>query len=502
MNTDQVKNAVVSRGPLSGRSRLAASLASLLILGALTPWLSDIDALGDRLVLLATLSLASFGMFAAWLGGLRPAGLTVYTFYLVWLGIAPTYQLSHGELAWDAHVLLDDRASVSAALLLSFAFLAGFFVVERGLVARPREAPQVESSGSQVMPNARSLWVMTVAALFLVPVAVRAAGGLDRLFETREYRAEGALAAGYSIELGSGVGVGLATILPVAVTLAACHLAVVRMRLSLLRGGASSLLVTDLLAGALALAALFVVANPMSNSRFIVALAWGSLLLQATWPRRRVGGALFLLGTLAVTLFAYPLADAFRRGDSAGVRGILSSLSGPDFDGFQQWVGSVLYVNAEGFAGLHYLVSSVFYPIPRSVWEGKATPASIDVANYVGYDFTNLSLPLGAEFYLSFGGVGVLLGAALLAAYVGYFDLRWKLPWVQPGSFVAPVAIVSILGIMRGPLGSLVPVWASCVVVVWFAAWFGFRKGDGNGASARFADSESRRGSFAVEAGE
>ena len=69
----------------------------------------------------------------------------------------------------------------------------------------------------------------------------------------------------------------------------------------------------------------------------------------------------------------------------------------PDFDGFQQIVNAMVFSEDVGHSLGHYTSSALLFFVPRSLWEGKATPASIDVAEHRGYEFTNLSLPLPAE---------------------------------------------------------------------------------------------------------
>ena len=140
-----------------------------------------------------------------------------------------------------------------------------------------------------------------------------------------------------------------------------------------------------------------------------------------------------------------------------------------DFDGFQQVANSVLYVREIGHSLGHYTVSAFAYFIPRSWWEGKATPASLDVAGNRGYAFTNLSLPLHAELYIEFGLIGMAICMVAFGWLCASSDSSWLLGSASRLGLLAPVLSMAMLGILRGPLGSLAPVYLTALGLTFLA---------------------------------
>jgi len=178
-----------------------------------------------------------------------------------------------------------------------------------------------------------------------------------------------------------------------------------------------------------------------------------------------------LIGSfLVLTIFLYPFAAAIN--NSQGLTGRSASISmssfaafaTKDFDGFQQSINAFEFVNAEGHSWGLYFLSALLVFIPRSIWTWKATPASIDVASNHGYSFTNLSLPINAELYIDFGWIGVIV----LFFIVGWTFARLDNLWQTDSDWAAAVAFLSLaqVGLIRGPLGSQVPVMVFVVYIL------------------------------------
>jgi hypothetical protein len=165
------------------------------------------------------------------------------------------------------------------------------------------------------------------------------------------------------------------------------------------------------------------------------------------------------VAALLATLVAYPAANRFQGTEQAGAAQGLDVLASKDFDGFQQSINTVSFVDDLGHAYGTYTLSGVLYFVPRSVWPEKERPASIDVAARRGYLFTNLSLPLHAEMYLDFGPVGMALAMFLAASAGRRCDLDWAAGVRSRAGLMAPYACLATLSIIRGPIGANGPVY-------------------------------------------
>ncbi len=117
-------------------------------------------------------------------------------------------------------------------------------------------------------------------------------------------------------------------------------------------------------------------------------------------------------------------------------------------------------------------------PVPV---DGKAFPASQDVASFRGYEFTNLSLPINAELYVEFGVIPMILIVLVGAIFLGRLDNRWQLSAGSRGAAMVPVLAMAILGMLRGPLGAQGPVYLTIIGLVLLALRRDATTGEGLG---------------------
>jgi hypothetical protein len=200
-------------------------------------------------------------------------------------------------------------------------------------------------------------------------------------------------------------------------------------------------------------------ANPFVNTRALSAAALGSLGLLVLRPRSRRAGAALAAGLLVATLVIYPAANAFRGQTQVDRPQGFEVLASLDFDGFQQAINTVEFVEDTGHSFGSYTFSGALYFVPRAIWADKERPASIDVATHRGYLFTNLSLPVNAELYLDFGPVGMALALFLFASAGRRSDLDWSSGVWSRAALMAPYACLACLSIIRGPIGANGPVY-------------------------------------------
>ena len=442
---------------------LAAPGLSVVLL---LPWILAADSRSTAMVLAAQAAVCATGMALGWSRGARPIQLILFTFLLAYLAVAPLYQLAHRRAAWgDFSAIALSERSFDAALLILLTTSAslGGFALSRG---RHASTPNL-SRGRGVRPSARPMvaWVTLLVASGLTPGAVSAAGGWQNMFSTRVDRSQ-AIASQFAGGQ-SGLSYAVTVLLPAASSVAAfilfLYLSRSRSVLGLGRVRAS-----HAFGFATSFALLMVHANPFTASRFLMILVVGSAAIVILAPRSGRAGLTMAAVGLSGVLLVYPLLNFFRYG---GVKQLVSgwdALASPDFDGFQQVANAIAYADDYGFAGGRFTLSGLLFFIPRSIWAGKAEPASVLVARDRGYDFTNLSMPIGAELFLDAGLIGCIVLMAGLGFALGKLDTRWL---TAPGSRAAalvPVVAIAMLGVVRGPIGASAPIYLSVLLPVIF----------------------------------
>lgn len=413
----------------------------------------------------ADIVLCGVGISRAISQGLRPVSLLFYIFDFSWLGFAPAFQLANHEAAWNDGVVLGETSNITGALLMNLALTAVFLLLENGarVASAWHRGTGIRQLRSAATVRGQALFTYAFALVVLAPYAIQANGGLSNLFSSRHQRAYSLTASGLTVQQAGGVTFALVGLLPGALAVALTALSIIRHR----QGGTSLSAYAYMTIGG---TGVILFDNPFAYTRFISATAFLSLVLYVTFPRSRRAGVVLGLAAVFGTLLVYPLANQFRYGGQTmaaeGRYTGMQAFRGPDFDGFQQIVNTFNYVSATGFHLGHYLLSSLLFFIPRTAWAGKSVPAAIDVSGHAGYVFTNLSLPIHAEFYLEFGWPGVVMCALLLGAIAARLDTAWR---GQDGSrwmYVAPYMALAIIGIVRGPSGSQTPVWLPVVLLL------------------------------------
>jgi len=411
------------------------------------------DVADTLALVLAGLSalLALTGAAQSVINGLRPVTASFYIFWFAWLGVGPIAQLTLGEVAWGDTTVLADRGRVWSALGVSVVAILMFWIGDRFCRARDRRAQSVAGSASV----RRVLVLILVISLAIVGyVAVRGLG-FSTFFASRIERGSAVEQAGVSIEQVGGAKYALYSVLPPALAVTVALLSVFQLqRIWRAKRRLSVVYAVTLLGG---VAGMIVFANPLSATRFITLTAFGSLALALLRPRSVRSGFVFLALGICGTLLIYPLANVFRYENSSIGEVTKQTFVSPDFDGFQQVVNSIGYIEAHGYSWGHQILSALLFFVPRSAWDGKAETASVEVAEWAGYSFTNLSLPVHAELNLQFGLPGVVIGMLALGYIASKIDNAWQ---------TAPFASMAMFGVLRGPLGAQVSAYLPALIIL------------------------------------
>ncbi|MCC4266748.1 O-antigen polymerase [Microbacterium schleiferi] len=190
---------------------------------------------------------------------------------------------------------------------------------------------------------------------------------------------------------------------------------------------------------------------------------------------RRSRKVLFALIAPVFLLLFFPTIKALGNGgeiDIAGAvgRDVGNYLLGVDFDGFKQTVDSWIYVDRFDVLrwGENFLGAALFW-VPRDLWPGKPVDSGGIVSGALGYRYTNVSNPLPAEAYLSFGYVGVLLVFILLGLIVTRVERRALVAGTAGIMTSSALLLALMMGfatiVLRGALNGVAPMFLSAFLL-------------------------------------
>jgi hypothetical protein len=467
-------------GPVGRREDRVLSLlfAGLAVLLA-APWLLSVHSQLIAALLACFLAQCVYGAAHSVAAGYRLLQAIFWTFSGCYLAVPAIYQVSTGQAAWgDDFIYNNEDRLLVTLLIINLAY--GMFAVgaagrspiwdEQAYVnsvwrARPVRQRMLDKSSGSIAgrPSRRSLTLIPLAycalSFALLPLVIIKSGGISTLVSSRRERSAILAAAGISQEISGGVAVALVGILPGALALASVYILLLRWR----QGHRPRLLI--LIAAA---SLLFLYSNPFAYTRYIAVTALIAPLLVVLRPRTFRSMAIVAAGLVVGVLGVYPLANAFRAPDAQAET---IALADNDFDGFQQLVNTRQYVEDQGHTWGHHLGSAVLFALPRAVWPDKAVPASIPVAENRGYRFTNLSLPLPGEFYLEFGIFGAAAAMFLWGRCWRRLDESWAVSTNTAAGGIVGYLAVAQLSLLRGPVGAMVPIYATTALLLVIALW-------------------------------
>jgi len=394
-----------------------------------------------------------------------PVAVTFWAFVGVWVGFAPLLQIRDRRLPWPDLPLYQHYVTAQVILILAVtAYWAGY--ARRSPAVRP-------SSSRRFQITVEKAVLLTGLAVVMAVVCLPRTGGLAVRFTSRDelQRAieQAGLRSGQDLAL-----LGLLSTLPAAMAVVALVLCLLCWRNRNYADQRARLILAA--ATVVAVTLNLVYNNPLTANRFSsfsVMLAAGLALVRLERQRWRT---LFSVGMLIGLLVLYPLANLFRNDRSRGdLRLGLDAYHTWDFDGFQQTVNGVFYVDSAGHTWGHHLLSALLFWIPRSLWEGKAIPAGNVVADSRGYEFQNLALPFWAEVFIEFSFVGVVV------LFFCYGKLARRLDRglnAAPADLTVALTVIFAacqIGLLRGPLGAQIPFVgaAFAVLLVGVLGWHG-----------------------------
>jgi len=161
--------------------------------------------------------------------------------------------------------------------------------------------------------------------------------------------------------------------------------------------------------------------NPLGNARQTTLFLIVPLIFYVLRKRRVLATSFFLIFPL---LLVYSGAIVNRYdGSFQTPRLLLVSRSG-DFDAFSQLANGLKLVSQGEFPVFRQMFGSIFFFLPRSLWQNKPNDTGVELARLLQLRFQNLSAPWILEAYVNLRMFGVITASLMLAFFLTRIDLN------------------------------------------------------------------------------
>lgn len=359
------------------------------------------------------LSFISFLITLYWLSYLSSTNknnllaASYWVFIYIFLIVAPLAQLATSGLPW-----FDYYNENELALTWFFIFLicscssAGFLYADG----------KVKKSINSLGVNKKRLDTIVIASGLIALICILKLGGFSLLLQSREDFFNG---------LTSDLSISMILIAGFRVPLYVCSLAYIYY---LTR---QSYTYKNLFISVALVSLVLFLNNPISTPRFwfgCIVLSYIFLILNVCYRGKSINYIVINL-MLGSILFLFPIADIFRRENNIDVLQFLIDFDfgvevfkSPNFDAFQQICNTIIVSSSEGFTFGVQILSALFFWVPRSFWDGKGFGTGQYVAELMNYNYTNLSSPIWAEFYVDFGWIGCVISSF----FIGFLIKRYS----------------------------------------------------------------------------
>jgi hypothetical protein len=337
--------------------------------------------------------------------------LTFYSFVYVFFGVIGTIQNVNGIYPLGGAYASGTIVSSNLLILSGLLFLeVGFFLGRR---AASLSALKRHPSELRTRAAGRVAFYLSVGAILAVATSILTlflSGTAESILLPRNDRLD---------SLFGGKRSDIALLIDSIVRIpcwifAAAYLALFRI------AGRAALSPIDIAIGLVTVAIALVLNNPISTPRFLVGAVWISFAIASLGWSRALGTLYFVAITLGL-LVIFPVLSVYRENPEAELGTVLLSwdlvesvLRTGDFDSYQQVLNAMDYVQEHGLTWGAQLAAVAFYWVPREFWPDKPLSTGMLVAEWVGYSFTNLSMPLWAEFFVDGHLVAVAIGFVML----------------------------------------------------------------------------------------
>ncbi len=118
----------------------------------------------------------------------------------------------------------------------------------------------------------------------------------------------------------------------------------------------------------------------------------------------------------------------------------------PDYDAYYMLMCGMKYVNLNGTWHFKNILTMILCFVPRSIWPGKLNHSGQIVGEFFNANFTNISMPIMAEFYLAGGVLAVIVLTVITAWLTKVLEIKsdgWNLIW--KGLYIIIMGLATIL---------------------------------------------------------
>lgn len=410
-------------------------------------------------------------------GNPRIFEFTFWLFVYVFLGLAATVQIRTSDISSTTKDM-PANVDVPTALIIVMSIVA--FEVGRIL-------PQLVLNRAPALPrwhiSPPMTWLLFLVGIIFTFYYVQSLG-ISTFFQSRDVRHE-ARSGAFADTSSSAVVSALAWV-PLLVSAGSF----LTLRRHLLRTGCRP---RYGLAALVAIVGVVVVINPISGARFTSGTVLFAILCYTGILVRKQFTRVILAGLLGAFLFLFPIADAFRKTEvDAGRAGFFAEYQGNgDYDSFWQIANAYLFTEANGPTWGHQALGVLLFWVPRSLWPDKPKGTGVLLAEFRGYDFTNLSAPLWAEALIN-GGLLILV-VVFLALGMLLVRLDRSVPRAMAGDSGLAIAVCILPAYMIILLrGSLLAASGILVVMLVSVAFVSLRRSSAATPHARATVAGSR----------
>jgi hypothetical protein len=368
---------------------------------------------------------------------------TFYVFIYVWGGIAAFAQNYADIFPWAIRHTHDDALYGLLEIFLTvLAYEVGTSLVRQ----KQFRGPQLADNGTLILFSHKQALILSLITLPLVIVGIILLGGADVLFTTR---------GGYGAAVSASGGTKLRILLGSAFMQVPPFVVFVIMCIIVKRDWAGMSQTRKRLFFWLLIYT--TVINAVANYPVSLPRQWlGTVVLTPLfalmpWQKQWAIGSLGI-GLVALILFVFPYADAYRRQTNASEEALSQALEASviqnvlnkgDFDVYQQTLNGLVVTSHKGFSYGENFLGAAFFWFPREFWPSKPIGTGFQVAMGVGYPWhqTNLSAPLWMEAHWAFSWLGV----ALILCLYGYASRHLDLSYVRAraiGNFSSMILLV------------------------------------------------------------
>ena len=223
---------------------------------------------------------------------------------------------------------------------------------------------------------------------------------------------------------------------------------------------------------------------PASITRYWIGLVYIGVFLVIF--KDKITGRKFDLVLILIFAIVFPVFQLFKwytvsellTGKTDVVQKLLTAYNSPDFDAYSVLSRSINLVAVRGVQYGHQLMGSLFFIIPRAVWNSKPYPTGQFIAMCSNQYFTNISCPIYAEGFIDFGIFGSILYTILLSIAINLLDnLYWYINnTIKYNNYMYTFLFGILIYLMRGSLLPVVAYSFTFFIFSFFVKGICFRK--------------------------